>query len=412
MGDGIGIRHRPRTPVGHALEILSLDALATTRAGLERDAELRGKRAVAAARDAVAQWRQPTRPTMRALRVWPGGRVAWHDAPAPAPPGPQGAIVHPIAIATCDLDRRMGLGRTQFPLPMHFGHECVAEVLAVGDEVATVRPGMRVVVPFQISCGTCAPCVRGSTSNCVAVPPGSMYGFGAGGGHWGGAIADQLAVPYADAMLVPLPDDIDPAAAASVADNVSDAYRHVAPHADVVRSRESPVLIIGALDAKPTHSVSVALYAGLVAHALGLREVAFVDSRQHVRDLAEKLGFAAHPARALRSLPRAALVIEESGTRAGVAAAIGHTAPDGICSSTGSLYRSAKIPAGLMYARNISLHIGRSDARTHIPRVLELMAAGRLQPETVTTDTAPIDDAPTAIRAHIRGEATKTVLVG
>lgn len=411
MSQETGIRHRPRTPVGHALEMLSLDALATTKAGLERDAHVRGRRAVAAVRDAMSEWRQPTRPTMRALRVWPGGRVAWHDAPAPALPGPQGAIVHPIAIATCDLDRRMGLGRTQFPLAMHFGHECVAEVVTVGDDVVTVRPGMRVVVPFQISCGMCAPCVRGSTSNCAAVPPGSMYGFGAGGGHWGGAIADQLAVPYADGMLVPLPYGIAPAAAASVADNVSDGYRHVAAYADLVRARESSVLIIGALDAKPTHSVSIALYAGLVAQALGLHDVAFVDSRQHVREQAEKLGFAAYPARALGSLPLAALVIEESGTRDGLAEAIGRTAYDGICSSSGSLYRSARIPAGLMYARNMSVHIGRADARTLIPHVLDLMTAGRLHPETVTTDTAPIDAAPTAIRAHIRGEATKTVLI-
>ena len=41
---------------------------------------------------------------------------------------------------------------------------------------------------------------------------------------------EQLAVPYADAMLVALPDGIEPVAAASVADNVCDAHRHVAPH--------------------------------------------------------------------------------------------------------------------------------------------------------------------------------------
>ena len=33
-----------------------------------------------------------------------------------------------------------------------------------------------------------------------------MYGFGVGGGHWGGVVSDQLAVPYADGMLVKRPD--------------------------------------------------------------------------------------------------------------------------------------------------------------------------------------------------------------
>ena len=166
--------------------------------------------------------------------VRPGGRVDWREAPTPRSPGPDGAIVHPLAVATCDLDRMLALGRTPFPLPLHFGHECVAEVLSVGERVKTVRPGERVVVPFQISCGNGAPCRAGHTGNCASVPPVSMYGFGVGGGHWGGVISDQLAVPYADAMLVRLPEGVDPAAVASVADNVCDGYRHVGPYADLL----------------------------------------------------------------------------------------------------------------------------------------------------------------------------------
>jgi threonine dehydrogenase-like Zn-dependent dehydrogenase len=38
-------------------------------------------------------------------------------------------------------------------------------------------------------------------------------GFGMAGGHWGGTLADELVVPFADAM--PLPDGVDPIAAAS-----------------------------------------------------------------------------------------------------------------------------------------------------------------------------------------------------
>jgi alcohol dehydrogenase len=63
-------------------------------------------------------------------------------------------------------------------------------VLAVGRDVATIHPGQRVVVPFQINCGGCAACQAGHTSNCTSVPPISMYGFGLAGGHWGGALAD------------------------------------------------------------------------------------------------------------------------------------------------------------------------------------------------------------------------------
>ena len=132
------------------------------------------------------------------------------DVPVPAPPGPDGAIVHPIACSTCDLDCGIALGATQFALPLHLGHECVAEVLTVGERVSTVKPGDRVIVPFQINCGACTPCRAGRTGSCTSVPPASMYGMGLASGLWGGAFSDQLAVPYADAMLVALPDGIDP----------------------------------------------------------------------------------------------------------------------------------------------------------------------------------------------------------
>ena len=143
---------------------------------------------------------------------------------------PLGALVHPIAVATCDMDCPLYMGHLPFLLPLHLGHECVAEVMAIGDGVQGFAVGDRVLfVPFQINCGTCPPCRAGHTGNCVSVLPGSCYGFGLAMGHWGGAYSDVLAVPYADAMLVPLPPDVDPAHAASVADNVAEAYRSVAP---------------------------------------------------------------------------------------------------------------------------------------------------------------------------------------
>jgi alcohol dehydrogenase len=86
-------------------------------------------------------------------------------------------------------------------------------------------------------------------------------------------------------------------------------------------------------------------------------------------------------------------------------------APDGVCSSVGMLHRVAAVPAALMFGRNVILHIGRSHARALIPPVLELVKSGRLRPELVTTDLAPIDDAPHAVENHIHGEATKTILV-
>lgn len=403
-------RPRPRGALRHYSRLLSPSAATGMRVAWERDAELRLRRMVDAGRERGRERLRPSRPTMRALSAAPGGRLRWRSAPAPQLPGSQGAIVHPIAAGTCDLDCPLALGATLFPLPLHLGHECVAEVLAVGEQVTTVSVGDRVIVPFQISCGVCTPCREGHTANCASVPPASMYGFGLTGGHWGGAFSDELAVPYADAMLVPLPEGVDPAAAASVADNVCDAYRHVAPHLPSLLERDpdAEVLVLGSMTPRTLFSSSVPLYAGLVAVALGARNVHFVDSRPHVRAHAERLGLQTLRPRELRRRAPAPLVVDVSATSLDVALAC--TAPDGVCSSAGGLHRSARIPILLMYGRNATLHLGRTHARALIPEVLELILTGRLRPETVTTCVAALDDAPAALREHFLDGGIKTVL--
>jgi len=378
----------------------------------EREAELRVQRLRAAFADGARQRLRPSRPRMRALTLMPGGRLRWRSVPAPPPPGPLGAIVRPLAVATCDLDRPMGLGATPFLTPLRFGHECVAEVLGVGGDVTAFRPGQRVVVPFQISCGVCAACTAGRTGSCETVPPIAMYGFGVSGGHWGGAVADQLAVPYADGMLVALPEGIEPAAVASVADNVPDGYRHVAPHLPGLLAAGHPprMIVVGAQSERHLFTASVGLYAGLVARALGVDEVTVIDARADVRSQAESLGLAAVTPRQGRGLAPAPLVADVSATPAGLRCALELTAPDGICSSAGSLHARSRIPTASMFGRNATLIVARSHARSLIPEVLELIADGKLAPDRVTTVLAPMDDAAAALNDHLRGGSTKTIV--
>jgi len=405
-------RIRPLAGLRQAPRLVSPAAVAAGRVALDRNAGQRLGRLAAAVRDHAAQRRRPSRARMRALAVGPGGRIGWRDVPAPPSPGPYGALVRPIAAATCDLDRSLALGATMFPLPLHLGHECVAEVLTVGDQVTGVRTGQRVVVPFQISCGACRPCAEGLTGSCAAVPPISMYGFGLGGGHWGGAFSDQLAVPCADAMLVPLPAGVGPAAAASVSDTICDGYRHIAPHLPglLARDPDADVLVIASLATRSLFSASTPLYAGLVARALGARHVFLADARPAVRGHAARLGLLPLSPPELRRQRPAALVADISATPHGLRAALAKTAPDGICSSAGTLHRTVRISTLAMYGRNVTFHIGRTHARALIPHVLDLMAASRLHPEQVITRTAPVDDAPRALREHLRSQDTKTII--
>jgi alcohol dehydrogenase len=403
-------RKRPYGRLRHYAGLLTPSAAAGMPVLLERNAGQRLQLLGGVVADRARQRIRPTRARMRALEVAPGMRLRWREVPAPAPPGPLGAVVHPVAASTCDLDCALVLGATAFPLPLHLGHECVAEVLAVGEQVRTVKAGDRVLVPFEINCGTCVPCRAGLTGSCVSVPPAAAYGMGLATGHWGGAFSDQLAVPYADAMLVALPEEIDPAAACSVADNVCDAYRHIAPHLPALLETDpdAEVLILAALSEKAKFGASLPLYTGLIAKALGARNVVVVDARANVRAHAERVGLKALPPRALRRRPPAPLVIDATVTDLHVALA--HTAADGVCSSAGGLHRRAHVPILKMYVRNMTLHVGRTHARALIPKVLELMHEGQLQPERVTTSVDSLDDAPTALREHFLGGGIKAVL--
>jgi alcohol dehydrogenase len=398
--------------VRHYAGLLAPTGVAATRLGLERNRGQRLGRLADAGGDGLSERVRPTRRRMRALVASPGGRLTCRSVPTPPPPAPGGAVVRPIAIATCDMDPLIALGASPFPLPLQLGHECVAEVLAVGQEVTTIHSGQRVVVPFQISCGRCPACRAGHTANCTSVPPISMYGFGLAGGHWGGVLAEQLAVPYADAMLVALPDGIEPVAAASVADNVCDAYRHVAPHLPALlrRDPEASVLILGALDPRTRFSASVPLYAALIAQTLGARQVLVVDARPYARAHAHRLGLQALPPEALAGHRGAPLVVDLTTTGPGLGVALASTAPDGVCSSAGSLHRTARIPLLRSYGHNVTVHVSRVHARAVIPQVLELMGTGGLRPGMVTTTVASIEDAPTALREHYLAGAVKTIL--
>src|SRR5688572_24169083 len=135
---------------------------------------------------------------MRELTFVEPGKVEFREKPSPKIEGSRQAIVRPLAVSRCDLDFVFARGKAPVAGPFALGHECIAEVLAIGDAVDTVSIGDRVVVPFQISCGTCARCRRGQTGSCMAVPKLAAYGLGPlSGTEYGGALSDVLRVPFA-----------------------------------------------------------------------------------------------------------------------------------------------------------------------------------------------------------------------
>jgi alcohol dehydrogenase len=335
---------------------------------------------------------------MRQLEITGVGTVEWREAPDPALGGDGEAIVRPLAVAMCDLDAAFLTGKVPYGEPFPLGHECIAEVVDVGDSVSAVAVGDTVVVPFQISCGACDACAAGRTGSCLSVPRGSAYGMKPLGGDWGGALADRLRVPFADAMLVPLPAGIEPSVAASVADNVPDGFRTVAePLAD---TPGADVLVVSGF------ARSIGLYAVGAAVALGAGRVVYADTDEERLELAAALGAepvavplgddgeAAWP----RRLGRFPIAVDASGDHGGLHAAIRSTAANGTCTSVAIYFEPATpVPLLEMYTRGCTFHASRVHARATIPAVLELIEAGRLEPQKVTSAVVGFDDAADAL---------------
>jgi threonine dehydrogenase-like Zn-dependent dehydrogenase len=311
------------------------------------------------------------------------GRAQWTDAPVPVLSGGD-ALVRPIAVATCDLDTVVNAGTYPLPLPYALGHEFVAEVLSVADDVTVARPGDRVAVPFQINCGTCVYCARGQTGDCATVPHLSAFGLGTLGGPWGGAVAEVVRVPYADAMLVPLPPGVDPATVVSL-DNLPDAWRTVGPYP------AGPVLVFGGL--------SVGLYTVAIARALG-HDVTYVDHRPDRLAVAERYGATVRDVAADTRLGPFPLVVHTSGRETRLRQAVRAVDRGGTLVDTGIFPADVAMPLFRMYTTGVTFVTGRVHARRDIPAVLDLIAAGRLDPAPVTATVAGWADAARAWSVH------------
>lgn len=318
-------------------------------------------------------------------------KLEWREAPAPALESERSALVRPLAVATCDLDALIVQGGSPFPPPFPLGHECVAEVIDAGETAgSSTPPGTIVSVPFQISCGECASCVRGRSANCSAVPFMATYGFGPAVERWGGFLSDAVHVPYADHMLVPLPAGVSPASAASASDNIADAWRAVGPPLE--RDPGAEVLVVGGLGPG-----SIGLYAAGIAVALGAASVLYVDTDPRRRDVAESLGAqtSGEIAKRLGPFP---ITVDYCGEEAGLALALRSTAPDGICTSCAIYFgEQPSLPMLEMYTKGITLVTGRANAREAMPHVLGLAASGALHPELVTSTVVPWLQAPEAL---------------
>ncbi|MEM8609361.1 MAG: alcohol dehydrogenase catalytic domain-containing protein [Myxococcota bacterium] len=328
--------------------------------------------------------------TIQQLTFVGPGKLEWQEVAAPRIERDVEAIVEPVAVARCDLDLYIAMGVYPAKPPFALGHEMTAVVREVGTGVKQVKSGDHVIVPFQIHCGNCANCKRGWTNACTAVPPFSAFGLGTNRERdFGGAFSDLVRIPFADAMLVPLPKDLSAEAACGLGDNVADGYRTVAPH--LARFPGEPVLVVGGL------AQSVGLYATLAALALGSREVTYTDFDDNRLSLARAAGAEALKtdyANTKRAARRSLIAVDASGTPEGLAFAMRSTAPCGFLTGvSGGLTAKTAVPLAAAYQWGLNYDVSRVHGRTVLPKVLALVTEGKLDPLSVLTRKATFSEA-------------------
>ncbi len=143
---------------------------------------------------------------------------------------PNDAIVRVTLAAICGSDLHLYHGLLpDTRVGSTFGHEFVGVVHEVGSSVQNLKRGDRVMVPFNIYCGSCYFCSLGLYSNCHNVNPnatavGGIYGYSHTAGGYHGGQAEYVRVPFADVGPAIIPEWLDETDALLLTDACSTGY--------------------------------------------------------------------------------------------------------------------------------------------------------------------------------------------
>jgi alcohol dehydrogenase len=281
-----------------------------------------------------------------------------------------GAVVAVSATGVCRSDWHAWRGHDPVPLPMVPGHEFAGVVAQVGPLVTGFAVGDRVTAPFVNGCGRCEWCLRGDAQVC---PDQTQPGF-----THPGSFAGKVVVRAADFNLVRLPAGVDFVTAASLGCRFATAYRALTAHGRLGAGEWLVVLGCG----------GVGLSAVLVARALGAGVVA-VDPSAAARARAAELGADRTLADPDPDLIRAAtgggahVSIDAVGSAATAAAGVLGLRRRGRHVQVGLMLGAASrapLPWDRVIAHELEVTGSHGMAAADYPALLELVAAGRLDP--------------------------------
>jgi alcohol dehydrogenase len=341
---------------------------------------------------------------MRAVVLAGPGDLAVREVPDPVIASPTDAIVRVTTTALCGADLFPFHGHVPgFEAGTILGHEFVGVVESVGSAVTSVAAGDRVVSTSTISCGRCAQCRAGRSSQC---PDRALFGYSGVYQRLDGGQAELVRVPMADRCLRTLPDAVSDEAAVFVADMLPTGYSAVR-HADL--SMGDLVVVVGC----GTVGQMAIIFATRVARA-----VIAVDGVAARRALAERFGATAVTPDAAADAIAAATdglgadgVIEAAGSAGALTAALTYARGQGTVSVVGAHFEpDYPLNNGLMFERELTLRVTWGHPFNDRDRILAFMAAGAIDPTPAITHRFTLADAAEAYRAFDAREAVKVLL--
>jgi threonine dehydrogenase-like Zn-dependent dehydrogenase len=220
--------------------------------------------------------RFPDEAHMRAMVYRGPYRIRVEEKDIPPIEHPNDAIVRVTLAAICGSDLHLYHGMMpDTRVGMTFGHEFIGVVEEVGPSVQNLKRGDRVMVPFNIYCGSCFFCARGLYSNCHNVNPnatavGAIYGYSHTCGGYDGGQSEYVRVPFADVGPSIIPDWMDDEDAVLLTDALSTGY-FGAQLGDI--SEGDFVVVVGA--------GPVGLFAAKSAWLMGAGRVIVIDHLEY-----------------------------------------------------------------------------------------------------------------------------------
>jgi alcohol dehydrogenase len=343
---------------------------------------------------------------MKALVYHGPGLRSWEEKPDPTIQEPTDAVVRIDSATICGTDLHILKGDVPEVQPgTILGHEAVGTIVETGAAVTTLELGDRVLVSCITSCGRCAFCKQGH------------YGLCTGGGGWifghliDGLQAEYARVPFADTSIYKVPDELTDEQVLFLADILPTAYEvgvlngGVGPGDTIAIVGAGPIGLATVLTAKlftPGKIVAIDLADSRLEKARELGADVTInngkeDAVERIMELTDGLG--------------ADVAVEAVGVPETFELCTELVRPGGRIANVGVHGHPATLHLEKLWIRDVTITTGLVDTIT-TPRLLKLIAEGRLDATPFATHRFPLEETMAAYDTFSASEALKVVLEG